>query len=505
LGAVDWILISIYLAFVLGAGFLTRRFVGGLADYLVAGRQLRTHLAVATLSATELGLVTVMYQAEEGYVNGFSAFVIGLIACAGYFFIGVSGFIIKKLRQFRVMTVPEFYEIRYSRGIRVIGALVLTASGVLNMGMFVYIGGIFLVNVMGINPQYLPHTMTILMAVVLLYTILGGMVGVVLTDYVQFVVMTIGGGLATYFAVRAVGWDSIVSVLEVQKGEAAFNPVAAIHPSYGWPFIFWQILVQLGAAALWPPSTTRALSTDSPATSKKVFAIAGLTFMGRAVLPMTWGIAAFVWLTQKGLAGQLGSNLEAMPQFLRAVLPAGIIGLVTAGMLAAFMSTHDSYLLCWSSVITQDIIAPLARRPLSPKARILVTRVSIVLVGIFLVVWGLWFKLPETAWRYMAITGSMYTAGALTVIGLGLYWKRCNTVGAYCGIILGAVLPATFLVLSQVDLPLPEVVKGFVSSDKIAGLSSYIIALAGTVFGSLLTQKSHPPRTVSPPEEVKEG
>ena len=146
-----------------------------------------------------------------------------------------------------------------------------------------------------------------------------------------------------------------------------------------------------------------------------------------------------------------------------------------------------------------------ARRPLSPKARILITRVSIVLIGIFLVVWGLWFKLPATAWRYMAITGSMYTAGALTVIGLGLYWKRCNTVGAYCGIILGAVLPATFLVLSQVDLPLPEVVKGFVSSDKIAGLSSYIIALAGTVIGSLLTQKSHPPKMVSPPEEVQEG
>ena len=48
-----------------------------------------------------------------------------------------------------------------------------------------------------------------------------------------------------------------------------------------------------------------------------------------------------------------------MPVFLGRILPAGLIGLVTAGMIAAFMSTHDSYLLCWSSVITQDIIGPL--------------------------------------------------------------------------------------------------------------------------------------------------
>jgi SSS family solute:Na+ symporter len=443
-----------------------------------------------------------MYQAEEGYVNGLSAFVIGLIACVAYFFVGASGFIIKKLRQLRVMTIPEFYEIRYSRGVRVLGAVVLTASGVLNMGMFVYISGLFLVMVVGIDPRYLPHAMTFLSAVVLLYTTLGGMVSVVLTDYIQFVIMTIGAAVATYFAVHAVGWDTMVTLLEAEKGAAAFNPIAALHPKYGWSFILWQIFAQLGAAALWPPSTSRALSTDSPATSKKVFAITGLTFMGRAVLPMTWGIAAFVWLTQRGLAGQVGSNLEGMPQFLRAVLPPGVIGLVTAGMLAAFMSTQDSYLLCWSSVIAQDIIAPLSRRSLSPKARILITRIAIAVISVFLVVWGLWFKLPETSWRYMAITGSMYTAGALTVIGLGLYWKRCNTIGAYCGIVLGAILPALFLALSQMDLRLPTVVERFVSSDKLTGLTSYIIALAGTIVGSLVTQKSHPPKRVEPCEEV---
>ena len=53
------------------------------------------------------------------------------------------------------------------------------------------------------------------------------------------------------------------------------------------------------------------------------------------------------------------TTLMAMPVFLNQILPVGIIGIITAGMLAGFMSTHDSYLLCWSSVLTQDVIAPL--------------------------------------------------------------------------------------------------------------------------------------------------
>ena len=63
-------------------------------------------------------------------------------------------------------------------------------------------------------------------------------------------------------------------------------------------------------------------------------------------------------------------NLYSLPVFLGRILPAGLIGIITAGMVAAFMSTHDSYLLCWSSVLTQDVVAPLYendQRKMSPE------------------------------------------------------------------------------------------------------------------------------------------
>jgi solute:Na+ symporter, SSS family len=76
----DWAIVVTYLGATLATGLYGRKFVGGIADFLVAGRELGTFLAVATLAATEIGTITFMYYAELGYKTGYSSFVNGLIA-----------------------------------------------------------------------------------------------------------------------------------------------------------------------------------------------------------------------------------------------------------------------------------------------------------------------------------------------------------------------------------------------------------------------------------------
>ena len=83
------------------------------------------------------------------------------------------------------------------------------------------------------------------------------------------------------------------------------------------------------------------------------------------------------------------------------LLPIGILGLITAAMIAAFMSTHDSYLLCWSAVITQDVVAPFCKNGLSTKTRVLITRIAIVAIGLFIWGWGLFYKGSDDIWDYM--------------------------------------------------------------------------------------------------------
>ena len=119
--------------------------------------------------------------------------------------------------------------------------------------------------------------------------------------------------------------------------------------------------------------------------------------------------------------------------YLLQVLPAGVLGLLVAGLLAAMMSTFDGYLLCWSSVIVRDIIMPLSNRTWSHSKQLRWIRyfiVFILLCGVFMLYWGLFYQGSEDVWDYLAITGAIYFTGAIPVMIGGLYWQRASNVGA---------------------------------------------------------------------------
>ena len=203
----------------------------------------------------------------------------------------------------------------------------------------------------------------------------------------------------------------------------------------------------LVSCAIWQTAVIRACAAESIRVVKKLYIWSSIGFLIRFLLPYFFGICAFVFIVQReplrgiflpeGTEASSDIILMAMPVFLSQVLPAGLIGIVSAGMLAAFMSTHDSYLLCWSSVLTQDVVAPWFKKGLSSKARLLLTRIFIVAIGIFILVWGLWYDLGQDLWDYMAISGAIYFTGAIALLVFGLYWKRASKVGAYLALICG--------------------------------------------------------------------
>jgi Na+/proline symporter len=280
----------------------------------------------ASMISTGLGLVTIMHFAEEGFRNGFAPFIIGVIAAVTQMVIGRTGFIISRLRHLRVMTVPEFYEIKYSRGVRLLGGCILAIAGTINMGLFPILGSKFVVGFTGL-PQ----------------------------ESVNYVMIAVG----------------------------------------------------------------------------------------RAVIPMLWGAAALAYFNDPGHDGQ-----SAMPEMMGALLPVGLAGILLAGMFAAFMSTHDSYLLAWSGVIVRDVISPLRAifngdrsgrgvdddtwGGLSSTQQVLWTRIVVVLLAAFLGIFGIYYidRMPETAFKFMFITGTLYMAGTVGTVALGLYWKRANTPGS---------------------------------------------------------------------------
>ena len=463
----DICIIVVYLLITFVAGVLTKKYVGSVADYLVAGRGMGLYLGIASLISSEIGIITYMYFAELGHLTGFASFVTGIIICVMLIFIGATGFVIKKLRELRLMTIPEYFEARYGRGVRVFAGILMAVGGSLNLGIFPRIEAKFLNIVLGISEEYLILTIAALLIVALIYTAAGGMVSLLVTNYIQYFFLSLGTILVTFLALYKVGLTRIVDTVTSTYGAEGYDPL--LNPEYGWTFIFWQLLAWMAILTSWESIAMRMFSSKDSQVGKKIFVSASLLFLGRAVLPMFWGIAALAYL------GSEVASLDAMPIFLSRILPMGVMGLVIAGMLAASMSTYSSYLLAWSSIISQDVVAPLLRRPLSEKSAIRLNRVTVVLLTFFILFWSLIYKLPGPAYFYLSITANIFIGGTLACLVFGLYWRRANRLGAYLAFLLGAVSALGFFFT---DL-----------SANVSGFASFGLAFAGMLLGSLLGGK----------------
>jgi SSS family solute:Na+ symporter len=464
--ALDWAIVAVYVGATLAAGLYGRKFVGGISDFLVAGRELGTFIGIATLAATEIGTITFMYYAELGYKTGYASFVNGLIAGLVMIFIGRTGFIVRRLRELRLMTVPEFFQAKFSRNLRVFTGILVATGGILNMGVFLKVEGTFLAIISGIPLEHIRAVMTAILLLELVYTVLGGMVSIVITDFIQFVALSLGTILVTVWAVHAAGFGHMYEAVRRTMGLGGFSPIA--NPNYGWAYLIFQTLMWLAIHTCWQTTAMRTFSTRSPEVSKRVFSWAGFIFLGRGMMPMMWGIAALA------LLGPQQNSLEAMPRMLAAILPSGILGLVVAGMLAATMSVNSSYLLGWSSIIAQDIILPLRRRPLTSRQQVVLNRAANLFVSLFVLWWGLWYTLPGPTYFYLNMTATIYLSGTLVAVIAGLFWPRATTLGGYCAMAGGAIATIGFFF--------------FKTPASYAGLGSFALAAVGMMLGSLVSR-----------------
>ncbi len=446
----DGPIVVLYLAATVIAGLWVKRHVGSVEHFLVAGRKVDVHLGIASLAATEFGIVTCMYTAQAGYQHGFAGATPGLIQFAAMLIVGLTGFCVKPLRDAAAMTLPELFERRFGRRVRVLSAVVIVLGGMLNMGLYLRLGGEFLVTTTGIDAGWLKIVMGVLLAVVVLYTALGGMLSVLVTDFLQFVVMSAGLLAVTALVIGKIGLGTLVETVETKIGDGGFSPLA--EPGRGWPYLLFQCCLQLAATLTWQPVIARVLAAKDSATGRAVYVKTSFFFAARFVLPGIWGIAALAVLAPGVLAASAAGgdpSIQAMPVFLSTFVPVGLMGLLIAAMLAADMSTDSSYLLTWSGVLWNDIILPLSRRAWSERARLRWNRLLVVVLGLFLFAYGLWFPLGGDLWDYFAVTGTIYLSSMSVLLVAACYWRRARGAGALCAIVVGAALPLAWLVLDK--------------------------------------------------------
>ena len=477
---IDIIIIVLYLSIIFLIGILSRKYVSSFSDFMIANRGVSLSLGVVTMLGTELGLITVMYNAQTGINGLFSSFHIGFAAFIVTLFIGLTGFVVVRLRKMKVKSIPEYYNIRFGPKTRILGAILLCLGGILNMGLFLKVGAIFIQTIFGLNndDNLLVIIMFILIVLVLIYTISGGMISVIVTDYIQFVILSIGFIFCIFFSIKTLGWNSLFTDLEklVSKGDnyqiqKIYNPLS----SMGGFYISWQVVLGFVSAVIWPTSITRVLSIKSSDLVKKQYIWSSFSFLIRFIMPCFLGICAFIYFD----GNTNNQTLSLMPKYLNEILPVGVLGIVVAGMLAAFMSTHDSYLLCWSTIITNDIIEPLSKKELTSDFKIYITRFIIIILGVYIFYWGMFYEGSDAIWDYLGITGAIYFTGAISVVVLGLYWDKASSTGAILSLLAG--------LSSIVGLePIRNYLGININNPAIIGLSTLCFSFLLMIFGSLL-------------------
>ena len=487
---IDGSIVGVYLLATMVAGIAVRKYVGKVEHFLIAGREMNIYLGIASLAATEFGIVTCMYTAQNGFEKGFAGIIPGIQMFLSMLVIGWTGFCIKPLRDAGVITIPEMFESRFGPRIRWAAGVVIVLGGLLNMGVFLRTGGDFLVHVCGLQAGYLEIMMTVLLLAVAIYTILGGMLSVLVTDFLQFVVMSAGLIATSILIYHNLGWDRIVDTVQKHHGAGGFNPL--VNDKIGWPFIIFNAFQNFAAVLTWQTIIQRLLAAKDTKTGRRIYTGTSFFFVCRFLIPALWGIAALAVLTPE----QIGDNtLTAMPKFLATFLPVGLLGLLVAAMLAADMSTDASYMLTWGSIIYNDILAPFRKRAWSERKGIFVNRTIVALIGVFLLIYGLWYPLQGNLWDYLTVSATVYLSSISAMLIACCYWKRANNWGAAGAIIIGGVIPIGFLVLQHIVLHqhrLPSLYPyiNHPNASHYSGIASFLLAGVAMVVGSLLKPQS---------------
>ncbi len=496
---IDWLIIAILFIGLNLVGWYCKRYVKSVADFLVAGRNAGRYLGLTAGGMAGLGAITVLAFFQMYYLAGFAGGWWGIMGLPISIFIALIGWGVYRFRQTRVMTMAEMFECRYSRKFRIFCGILAFASGIINFGIFPACGARFFiyfcgfpetVSVAGVSVSLYLIIMLVLVGTSLLFCLLGGQVTLIVTDFVQGVFVNIVLVIIAYVILAKFNWSQIFdSYLSADNGEALLHPfrtkgVSQFNIFYfaiSYFFLFYNVLS-------WNPSAVQNCSAKSAHEAKmmavmNVFKNMGLWFgisfmaIGAFTLmhhPDFADAAVKVNVVLDSIANEQIRSQMTVPAALQHILPVGVIGAFAAVVLFAFISTHDTYLLSWGSVLIQDVIVPIRGKPLSQKQHLIWLRMSSVGVAIFILFFSWFFKQTENILMFMNITGAIYTGGAGAVIIGALYWKRGTTRAAWTAMILGSVMAVTAIMYKPYVFP---IIEGHVVNPHILAAARYVAGI----------------------------
>ena len=471
---IDWGIVILLIGFITGLAISTKKYMQSVADFLSANRCAGKYLLGVADGMSGLGAVSIVAIFEMTYKAGFTTSWWKLMLLPVGVVIASTGWVQYRFRQTRALTMAQFFEIRYSRNFRVFAGVMGWISGLINFGIFPAVGGRFFQYYCGfpswpvmlggfeIDLMY-GLIMAALLLVSLAFTFMGGQIAVMVTDFVQgmfvnavFVLMGI------YMLFFMLDWGQVVdAAIQFAPADASLlNPMKTGNTdNFNVTFFLISAFGAFYAFMAWQGSQGYFSSARSPHDARMGRVIGQLRNITQTLPLALLPVCAYAFLHHPDFAvqaqeahaildgieaDQIRSQLTvtvASSQFL----PTGILGLFAAVMLAAFISTHDTYLHSWGSIFIQDIVLPIRQifkgdKVMPSESHIRWLKISIFGVCLFIFLFSLLFSQQQDILMFFALTGTIYLGWAGSCIIGGLYWKRGTTAGAWAATVIGVLL-----------------------------------------------------------------
>ncbi|MCZ6854386.1 MAG: sodium:solute symporter family protein [Gammaproteobacteria bacterium] len=454
--------VAIYIAMMVTVGIYASKKTHTATEFIVAGRSLPIWLLTTTIIATWFGGGMLIGGAGAAYDNGLLGNIadpFGATVClmlVGLFFVRI-------FRRLKLLTFVDFVEQRFGRAASIIASIAGLVSSIFWVaGMLVAFGIVF---------ETLTGTPLIIgilggSLVVILYTTMGGMLAVALTDFVQMGVIAIGlVMLLVVVLIDAGGWG----VVAAQLPETTFRMYPLEHTGEQW-LNYLRAWVIFGIADIASQSLIgRALAAKSERVAQHSFYLAAIGYLGFGMIPVLLGIIGSV--TMPGI----GDSESIIPALAFEHLHPVAIAVFVGAVLAAIMSSCDSALLAASSIVSTNLL-PLVKREPSDKLRLQVVRWGIPACGLISI--GIALN-SQVVFNTMLDGNILMLAAVIVPFILGVWWKKANRAGALAAMLMGIV---SWLTTSQIFPELPG---------DLVGLT---VSLVTMLVVTQLTQKFDPPR-----------
>ncbi len=407
-----------YIALQLGIGLVISRRIRSEDDYLLAGRRMGPLLATGTIFATWFGAETCLGSAGEVYANGLS---LGTAEPVGYglciVFMGLVFAV--RLWKLRLTTLADFFRARFSSGVERLAALLMIPTSLLWAAAQVRAFGQVLSSASALETEL---AIAAAAGIVIVYTAAGGLLADAVTDLVQGACLLVGLAAILLGVVHSAGgWGAAVASIDGARWQLApgeGHSALALIEAWSVPILGSVVAQEL---------VVRISATRSSAVARGSALAGGVAYILVGLLPV------FLGLVGAGLVPGLADPEQVLPELGRRHLPVFAYALFAGALVSAILSTVDSTLLVCSSLLSHNLILPLAGE-LDERAKVRLARGGVLLFGLLAFVLALHARGVAALVEQASSLGS---AGLVVILVFGLFTRRGAAWSAHAALVAG--------------------------------------------------------------------